>query len=202
MPKPPRFSPWWLAFPVILLLVATLFALVGTAVLPPPPTAPLGASTAQHLFAGWLSDATATQEVATISVPAVAPAGNGSAWVMAVSAGTCDFTQVGWAWYPTTFGGPRVFASTQLCGYPGQWSFGPALAPGGSVTVDIARHGTSYADEVNEGGAWQTIAVARFTDGPVWATQVENYGPLPHVCFTARLQFAGTWADLPSGCWG
>lgn len=170
--------------------------------------------TTPHLFAGETSTGVSTQEVVTISIPDTPPIGVAeSAWVMAEAPGPCgyttgNYTQVGWSWQPglgSVLGGPRIFAYTSTCEGGGVWWFGPAVSPGGVVTVDISSVGDTLTDEYlspTYPPVWQAAMSATFTGPVTWQTQVESYGPMTPVCFSGQMVYDQGWSNLPDGCWG
>ena len=142
-----------------------------------------------HLFAGpvpWSSISYAGRSV-TMSVPSGPPVGDEYAWVAASAlTPTQGFTQVGWSWLAGSR--PQVFAYTDpagdSCMCHGRWYLGPAVPPGGSVTVRIWRTGTALLDQVRVGTAWVTVQWAPVTIAR-WLVQVESYGPMDGpVCFS------------------
>ena len=142
-----------------------------------------------HLFAGpvpW-SAASYADRAVTMSVPTAPPAGEEYAWVAASSASSSQgFTQVGWSWLVGT--PPQVFAYTDApsdpCMCHGKWFLGPALKPGGSVTVRIWLTGTHLLDQVRIGSSWVTVQWAPPTTAR-WLVQVESWGPMDGpVCFS------------------
>jgi hypothetical protein len=159
-----------------------------------------------------------TQFSATIAIPTTEPANSAEyAWVMAENTETM-FTQVGWVWFaagtgltvnglPVPTGSPYLFAYTTVnqgngdnLGAGGTFTIGPALTPGTSLTVDIARSGDWYGDEALLGGTWTVVQTATLTADPTWMTSAESWGTMTPLCFMNRMYYAHGWMTLPAEC--
>ena len=173
-----------------------------------------------HCFACCCDTApsSSTQFAATLAVPATEPTNSAEyAWVMAENSGTM-FTQVGWVWFaagtglsvnglPVPTGSPYLFAYTSVnqgdgddLGAGGTFTIGPALAPGTSLSVDIARSADWYGDEALVNGTWAMVQTATLTGDPTWMTSAESWGSMAPLCFSDRSYYANGWQTLPAEC--